>query len=337
MRRNGVRSDRLRLTVLSAARATARLTVRAAVGSLSGSRRAWGLVILSVAGCLLPGGCSSLQSKNRSVIKVQTKRDTERANRLTYAGIRSLQKQQIDRAAKQFREAVEADETYGPAHNNLGLMHYEQGNLYQAVMAFEQAREFLPGDPAVVYNLALALESAGRTDEALELYYTAIAMDRANPLYLGNLVRLRVRLGEHDDVLVQQLKDLALIETRPDWRRWADTQLALSQNDVLDRGPETPDLESTVDRAVGSDPGELRTKIIDLTPVMTASAEEPISDPLRFDDLPDAPRRKAPPLRAPRKAPRQDGPTLDLTPPAPPAAEASSLEESYVEDLTDHD
>lgn len=283
--------------------------------------------------CLLPVGCSSLQRKNQSVISVQTKRDTERANRLTYAGIRSLGKQHVDQAAKHFREAVEADYTYGPAHNNLGLLHYEQGNLYQAVMAFEQAREFLPGDPAVVYNLALALEAAGRTDEALELYHTANAMDRANPLYLGNLVRLRVRLGEHDDVLVQQLKDLALIETRPDWRRWADTQLALSQNDVLDRGPETPDLESTVDRAVGSDPGELRTKIIDLTPVMPASAEEPISDPLRFDDLPDAPRRKAPPLQAPR----QDGPTLDLTPPASPAAEASSLEESYVEDLTDSD
>ncbi|QDV40318.1 Tetratricopeptide repeat protein [Stieleria neptunia] len=280
--------------------------------------------------CLLPVGCSSLQSKNRSVVKVQTKRDTERANRLTYAGIRSLQKQHLDKAAKQFREAVEADETYGPAHNNLGLMHYEQGNLYQAVMAFEQARDYLPGDPAVVYNLALALEAAGRTGEAIELYYTANAMDRANPLYLGNLVRLRVRLGEHDDVLVQQLQDLALIETRPDWRRWADTQLALSQNDVLDRGPGTPDLEAMVDRKTEADSGALRTKIIDLTPVMPASAEEPIAEPFGFDDLPDAPPHTDPP-----NDPYGNDPTMDLTPPSPPAVDASTLEESYVEDLTD--
>ena len=149
----------------------------------------------------ISAGCTSLQNKQEAVIKVETKRKTALANRLTYAGIRALNKQHIDIAAKRFRDAIEADYAYGPAHNNLGLMHYEQGNLYQAIMAFEQAREFLPNDPAVVYNLGLALESAGRTDEAIELYYTANQMDRANPNYLGNLVRLRVRLGEHDDLL----------------------------------------------------------------------------------------------------------------------------------------
>ncbi|WP_182866116.1 tetratricopeptide repeat protein [Rhodopirellula sp. JC639] len=297
--------------------------------------------------CLLPIGCSSLQSNNQSVISVQTKRDTKRANRLTYAGIRSLGKQHFDQAAKHFREAVEADDTYGPAHNNLGLLHYEQGNLYQAVLAFEQAREFLPNDPAVVYNLALALESAGRTGEAMELYYTANAMDRANPHYLGNLVRLRVRMGEHDELLVQQLRDLALIETRPDWRRWADTQLALSHNDALDRGPGTPDLEAAVNEANEPDRTKLRTKIIDLTPVMPASAEQPIpeppgNDPLDDersdeDDLPDVPPPLAPPLQAPMVDPIPDQPTRRHSPPPPTAVEPSPLEESVVEDLTGND
>ncbi|WP_147871715.1 tetratricopeptide repeat protein [Stieleria maiorica] len=291
--------------------------------------------------CLLPIGCSSLQSSNQSIISVQTKRDTERANRLTYAGIRSLGKQHFNQAAKHFREAVAADYTYGPAHNNLGLLHYEQGNLYQAVMAFEQAREFLPNDPAVVYNLALALESAGRTGEALELYYTANAMDRANPHYLGNLVRLRVRMGEHDELLVQQLRDLALIETRPDWRRWADTQLALSHNDALDRGPAAPDLEATVNEANEPDRTKLRTKIIDLTPVMPASAEQPIAEPRGDDrpdedDLPDVPPPIAP-LQAPMVDPIPDLPSRPPSPPAPTAVKPSSLEESVVEDLTGND
>ena len=153
-------------------------------------------------------------------------------------------------------------------------MHYEQGNLYQAVMAFEQAREFLPHDPSVVYNLALALESAGRSDEALDLYYAANSMDQANPIYLGNLVRLRVRLGEHDELLERQLKDLVLIETRPQWRRWADVQLGLTTNLALDRGPETPEFDSSNDEPE-IDENDIQDKIIDLTPVVPVSLEEP--------------------------------------------------------------
>lgn len=218
-------------------------------------------------------GCSS-QLKNQSIIRVSTNQNTSRANRLTYAGIRELNLGHIDLAAKKFREAIKADFTYGPAHNNLGLMHYEQGNLYQAVTAFEAAREYLPSDPAVVYNLGLALESAGRTEEALDLYYTANQMDRANPHFLGNLARLRVRLGEHDEQLQQQLKDLVLIETRPEWRRWADQQLGLAMNWALDRGPEGPDLETAANETTERQKTDIRDKIIDLTPVAPVSYED---------------------------------------------------------------
>jgi tetratricopeptide (TPR) repeat protein len=216
---------------------------------------------------------------------------------------------------------------YGPAHNNLGLMHYEQGNLYQAVMAFEQAREYLPDDPAVVYNLGLALESAGRTGEALELYYEANSMDVANPSYLGNLVRLRVRLGERDELLQQQLRDLVLIETRPEWRRWADTQLALTVNDALDRGPAAPDLESTVNQTQNRRSADLRNKIIDLTPVRPTSMQQPIPQDPDFDDLPDEP----PPGSFRDETPMGLSAPLPNVIPVPP----TKLEENVVEDLTE--
>ncbi|MEM0926971.1 MAG: hypothetical protein AAGJ83_13100, partial [Planctomycetota bacterium] len=195
----------------------------------------------------------------------------------------------IEMAEKHFRHAVDADFAYGPAHNNLGLLHYEQGNLFQAVLAFEHAHEFLPDDPATAYNLALALESGGRVVEARQLYELASQIDPVNPNYLGNLVRLRVRLGERDLDLKSQLEDLVLIETRPEWRKWADTQLALDFNDALDRGPETPDLESSTAETRESDRTELRTKIIDLTPVLP-SAPEPLElpPPPPEEDSPDA-------------------------------------------------
>jgi tetratricopeptide (TPR) repeat protein len=251
---------------------------------------------------------------------------------LTRQGIRALEKQHVDHAAECFRKAVDADYRFGPAHNNLGLMHYEQGNLYQAAVAFQQARRWMPNDPAVLYNLALTLESAGRTDEALTFYYQANELDPVNPNYLGNLVRLRLRMGERDELLRQQLRDLVLIETRPQWRRWADRQLALTVNDALDRGPPTPDFSDPVRTAAvdaAEDANRLRDKIIDLTPVVPVSAET--TDPLQqhFEQLPDAPAKRdesADPDQS-GNSDRQGVDPLELAPPRVRADNAANSNE----------
>lgn len=210
-------------------------------------------------------GCASLQDGQEYLIRVQAGRDPVKAARLTLLGVTAMNKGHRDRAADKFRAAINADRTYGPAHNNLGLLHYEQGSLYQAVLEFEQAMELMPQDPDVYYNLALALESAGRVHEAMDLYWQALEMDPINPNYLGNLVRLRIRMGEEDSDLIVQLQDLALIETRPDWRRWADRQLALFKNDALDRGPKPPEFDTGGDGESEQeyDPAD---NVIDLTP-----------------------------------------------------------------------
>ena len=157
-------------------------------------------------------------------------------------------------------------------HNNLGLLHYEQGNYYQAVLAFEQAMDLMPQDPTVLNNLGLTLEAAGKIHEALDLYMQAAEMDPVNPNFLGNLVRLRVRMGDHDPSLVVQLQDLVLIETRPEWRRWADELLALRFNPILDRGPETPEFDLNEDREEAKRDRNVDDQIIDL------SSAEPSAD-----------------------------------------------------------
>lgn len=214
----------------------------------------------------LATGCQVLGRPNETIVRVQTRQNQARAARLTRAGIAALNKGQIDHAADKFVAAIDADMAYGPAHNNLGLMHYEEGNLYQAAMAFQHALEYLPHDPTTRYNLALTLEAAGQTEQAEQLYYEANEMDPANPIYLGNLVRLRVRMGEYDDHLIEQLKELVLIETRPEWRRWADKQLALNLNPVLDRGPEAPDFNTSRKKDLPRDEEDIAAKVIDLTP-----------------------------------------------------------------------
>ena len=212
------------------------------------------------------GGCASWRKSNQSVIRVEASQNTAKAARLTSAGIKALAAGKIDLAEKEFLAAVDADLAYGPAHNNLGLMHFEQGNLYQSVLAFEHAMEYMPQDPTVLYNLGLTLESAGKIHEALDLYMQAAEMDPVNPNFLGNLVRLRIRMGDHDPSLVAQLQDLVLIETRPEWRSWADHQLAIRFNPILDRGPETPDFNLNRDSETAQDDRNIDDQIIDLTP-----------------------------------------------------------------------
>ena len=212
------------------------------------------------------GGCALWNGSDNDLIRVHTARDHVKAQRLTIAAVKQLNKQNIEGASKKFMAAIAADETYGPAHNNLGLMHYEQGNLYQAVLAFEQAMEYMPSDPIVIYNLALTLEAAGKVSEAMDLYQQAVDMDPVNPVFLGNLVRLQLRMGETGPIVKTRLQDLILIETRPDWRRWADQKLALDLNDTLDRGPATPDFNPGGDKESRKAEFRIEDRVIELTP-----------------------------------------------------------------------
>ena len=255
-------------------------------------------------------GCASFRDHQETVIRVDSKRNTVKAQRLTLAGVTAMNTGHIDYAFDKLMAAVAADESYGPAHNNLGLLHYDQGELYDAVLSFERASELMPGDPIVFYNLGLALESAGRVHEALDLYWQAVEMDPTNPNFLGNLVRMRVRLGENSPEVVTQLQDLVLIETRADWRKWADNQLALNMNDALDRGPDAPEFE--MDSARDRDEASSRMKsVIDLTPT-AKSARPPVPSP------PDPAPPRLEPDRASEElpAPMQDRGSLEVLPPS---------------------
>lgn len=213
------------------------------------------------------GGCASLIGPSESIVHVAATQDRAKSARLNQMGMKALDCGDTAEATQKFLASTAADESYGPAHNNLGMLHYQEGNLYQAILAFETAMELMPHDPVVYYNLGLTLESAGKVHEAMDLYWRAVEMDPVNPNFLGNLVRLRVRLGETGPDLIVQLQDLALIETRSDWRGWADRQLALEQNDALDRGPDPPDFNSADDEEDELKlESSLDDSIIELTP-----------------------------------------------------------------------
>lgn len=245
------------------------------------------------------GGCAALTDRNEAIVQVRARQDTAKAARLTLHGVKAMESGDVDRATTKFLAAIDADEAYGPAHSNLGLLHFESGNLYQAVLAFEQASDLMPHDPTVYYNLGLTLESAGKVYEALDLYWQAVEMDPTHPNFLGNLVRLRIRLGEQGPEIESQLQDLVLIETRPDWRRWADRQLALEMNELLDRGPETPDFDTDGERPAKQRDGNV-SRVIDLTPKPNGEDSVDRTTPTDPPELLPEPKLSEPKLSEPK-------------------------------------
>jgi len=152
-------------------------------------------------------------------------------------GVKHFQRGELDAAGNAFEQAILANPNNGTAHNNLGLVRYEQHRLFQAATHFETASELRPNDPRPLNSLGMTLEAGGKGLEALDYYLLAHEMDPIHPLYLGNVVRTRIRLGENDESVLAQLKQLRFIEDRPEWIRWIDRQLALELNPYLDRGP----------------------------------------------------------------------------------------------------
>jgi tetratricopeptide (TPR) repeat protein len=215
-------------------------------------------------------GCATFNDHEGSLIRIESSRNPVKAQRLTLAGVNALENGKRDYALEKLLAAIEADPDYGPAHNNLGLLQFDDGKIYQSVLSFERAMDLMPSDPAVYYNLGLALEKAGRKHQALELYSQAVEIDPTEPHFLGNLVRLRRRLGESGPDVIAQLQDLILIETRPDWRDWASEQLEVTLNPNLDRGPETPEFGGN--EPSNSEPenepqnDRSQTRVIDLSP-----------------------------------------------------------------------
>ena len=181
------------------------------------------LIVLAIAMIV---GCQS-----RSVI-VKTdgpkQRDMRLATQKTAQAVELIKKRQFDKAEHLLDEAIEADPFTGIAHNNLGLVYYHQGRLYEAAREFQHAVKLLPYHPEPANNLGMVYESAGKLDDAVEQYATANELEADNPAVLGNLIRARIRRGDDRNDMREQLTELVMKETRPEWLEWARLQLGLA-------------------------------------------------------------------------------------------------------------
>jgi tetratricopeptide (TPR) repeat protein len=192
-----------------------RLCVAAASGALVGLGALWGVGCAATA----PAASGPYQSQ------AESQRDNAKAQRLTLEAAELMTKDPAQAEAL-LREALTADLYHGPAHNNLGVLHLKMDppQLYEAASEFEWARKLMPGHPDPRVNLAMTLEQAGRTDDALDVYQTALEVyPRYLPAVQG-LARLQIRSGKPDERTAALLEEIAMRGETQSWRDWARRQ-----------------------------------------------------------------------------------------------------------------
>jgi tetratricopeptide (TPR) repeat protein len=152
-------------------------------------------------------------------------RDATRAEQLTREAVNCADDDPAH-AESLLREALTADLYHGPAHNNLGVLYFREGKLYEAANEFEWARKLLPGHPDPRLSLALVLERAGHTAEAFAAYDGALEVAPEYVPALQAYARLAVREGRHDGRAAEALRTVALRGEDAAWRAWAQAQAA---------------------------------------------------------------------------------------------------------------
>ena len=153
------------------------------------------------------------------------RRDSLRAQSLTQDAA-ALMDTDPDQAEAMLREALVADHFHGPAHNNLGTIHLERGELYEAAAEFEWARKLMPGHPDPRLNLAMTLERAGRIDDAIMNYESALAVYDGHIPTMQAFAKCQVVNGRRDASTRSMLEAVALQGESEAWRAWARWELS---------------------------------------------------------------------------------------------------------------
>lgn len=187
-----------------------------------------------ILGLVLLTGCH-LWTSRRAVyqtIRPEPHRNPKAASRHNEKALHWLAKGHPNKAEWHFQQALIADVTFGPAHNNLGQLYFDRGEFYLAAWEFEYAQKLMPLSPEPINNLGLVYEAADRLSDAISLYEQAQEILPDHPEFKSNLSRAKLKRGDPDDEIVELLEQVVWLDPRPDWRDWAEELLQTRYKDL---------------------------------------------------------------------------------------------------------
>lgn len=127
-----------------------------------------------------------------------------RPDLLAAAGDTAMEAEYYGQAIARYRQALASREDKGPdtapegaasLYTRLSQAWHKKGDDKSALDAARHAREILPNDPDVLWNLGNLLDSAGRKKEALETYRKVMEINPGNVLALNNAAYLMTETG----------------------------------------------------------------------------------------------------------------------------------------------
>jgi len=177
------------------------------------------LAILACAATLFTG-CGSDNRAGPYQSQATERRDIAKAERL-YLEAKPLLTSDAAKAEALLRDSLSCDLYHGGSHNNLGVLLLKQDKLYEAAEEFEWARKLLPGNPEPRVNLALVLDRAGRSGDAIDAAKTAVEVMPGNLPAVQLMALLQVREGATDAGTAGLLDQISMRSEQPEWRTWA--------------------------------------------------------------------------------------------------------------------
>ncbi len=152
-------------------------------------------------------------------------------------GLEDYQAGDPDKARMHLVDSVEADERNARGWMLLGVIEYENDKLFEAASAFRRAARLEPMRYEPHFNIGAVLEKAGRYEQAIESYETALKLAPDELAVMENLARCYIRTETKLSVAKELIAQALPREARPEWRIWLAEQLRCLEGVTLQALP----------------------------------------------------------------------------------------------------
>ena len=129
-----------------------------------------------------------------------------------YQMVTKFPQETLKKSQELIEKALAMDDSIAQAHAFLGTIHVQKGDFDKALAEGERAMALSPGEMAVFTLYASVLNSAGRSEEAVQLYQKAIRLNPFAPSWLYRLFGVALRNAGRYEEAVSALNKAIQIE-----------------------------------------------------------------------------------------------------------------------------
>jgi len=172
-------------------------------------------------------GCESTHAQSRKYVSEElAKRQANHQKSLEHynTGLSLYEELKYKEAYTEFKAATTANPRNVDAWLGFGVIAFKQDEFPEAAEAFHNASRLSPRRFEPHFNLGSIYESVGRYESAIASYERALELSPDQLEVMENLARCYIVTEQKLDIARKYIKRALLLEHRPAWRAWLETQ-----------------------------------------------------------------------------------------------------------------